>query len=57
VTWAIDQNGYSQRRACELIGLAPKTYLIGRLVPTMAIFVAGCASSRPTAVASATGAC
>ena len=26
MTWAIDEKGYSQRRACMLIGLAPKTY-------------------------------
>jgi putative transposase len=26
VTWAIDEKGYSQRRACMLIGLAPKAY-------------------------------
>ena len=26
MTWAIEQKGYSQRRACGLIGLAPKTY-------------------------------
>jgi putative transposase len=26
VRWAIEQKGYSQRRACGLIGLAPKTY-------------------------------
>jgi putative transposase len=26
VTWAIEHKGYSQRRACGLIGLAPKTY-------------------------------
>jgi putative transposase len=26
VTWAIEQNSYSQRRACALVGLAPKTY-------------------------------
>jgi putative transposase len=26
VTWAIEQKSYSQRRACELVGLAPKTY-------------------------------
>jgi putative transposase len=25
VTWAIEQKSYSQRRACELVGLAPKT--------------------------------
>src|SRR4029077_7627539 len=26
VTWAIDEKGYSQRRACVLIGIASKTY-------------------------------
>jgi putative transposase len=26
VTWALDQKGYSQRRACALIGMMPKTY-------------------------------
>ena len=26
MTWAIDQKGYSQRRACALIGITPKTY-------------------------------
>jgi putative transposase len=26
VTWAIDEKGYSQRRACALIGMPPKTY-------------------------------
>jgi putative transposase len=26
VSWAIDEKGYSQERACALIGLAPKTY-------------------------------
>jgi putative transposase len=26
VTWAIEQKDYSQRRACKLIGLEPKTY-------------------------------
>ena len=26
MTWAIDEKGYSQRRACALIGLSPKTY-------------------------------
>ena len=26
MTWAIEQKSYSQRRACGLIGLAPKTY-------------------------------
>ncbi|MDX6502369.1 MAG: putative transposase [Blastocatellia bacterium] len=26
MTWAIDRKGYSQRRACKLVGLQPKTY-------------------------------
>jgi len=26
VTWAIEQKDYSQRRACKLVGLEPKTY-------------------------------
>ena len=26
MTWAIEHKGYSQRRACGLIGLTPKTY-------------------------------
>jgi putative transposase len=26
VTWAIKEKDYSQRRACQLVGIAPKTY-------------------------------
>ena len=26
MTWAIEEKSYSQRRACGLIGLDPKTY-------------------------------
>jgi putative transposase len=26
VTWAVGEKGYSQRRACKLVGLEPKTY-------------------------------
>ena len=26
MSWAITEKGYSQRRACALVGLAPKTY-------------------------------
>ena len=26
MTWAIEEKGYSQRRACSLVGLQPKTY-------------------------------
>ena len=31
MSWAIEEKGYSQRRACGLIGLEPKTY---RYAPT-----------------------
>jgi len=33
VTWAIDQKGYSQRRACKLVGLQPKTYRYASIRP------------------------
>src|SRR6201996_2497129 len=33
VTWAIEEKEYSQRRACELVGMAPKTF---RYVPRRA---------------------
>jgi hypothetical protein len=36
VTWAIDQKGYSQRRACRLVGLQPKTYRYASTDLTMA---------------------
>ena len=26
MTWVIEEKDYSQRRACRLVGLAPKTY-------------------------------
>ena len=26
MTWAIEEKSYSQRRACGLIGISPKTY-------------------------------
>lgn len=26
MTWAIEEKGYLQRRACRLVGLQPKTY-------------------------------
>lgn len=26
MTWAISERSYSQRRACDLVGLYPKTY-------------------------------
>ena len=26
MTWAIEEKDYSQRRACQLVGMAPKTY-------------------------------
>jgi putative transposase len=33
VTWAIRDKGYSQRRACDLVGMAPKTYRYVRRRP------------------------
>ena len=26
MSWAIDEKGYTQRRACRLVGMDPKTY-------------------------------
>ena len=26
MTWAIEERGYSQRRACDLVGIAPRVY-------------------------------
>ena len=57
MTWAIEQKGYSQRRACGLVGLAPKTYRYRSRRPDDGELRRGCASSRPSGVASATGAC
>ena len=33
VTWAIAEKGYSQRRACGLVGIAPKTYRYASIRP------------------------
>jgi putative transposase len=33
VTWAIDEKNYSQRRACGLVGLHPKTYRYASIRP------------------------
>jgi putative transposase len=33
VTWAIEEKGYSQRRACGLIGMEPKTYRYASIRP------------------------
>ncbi|AMB44187.1 hypothetical protein Y590_04730 [Methylobacterium sp. AMS5] len=33
MSWAIEEKGTSQRRACGLIGLEPKTYVPLRLDP------------------------
>jgi putative transposase len=34
VTWAIKEKSYSQRRACSLVGLHPKTYRYASLRPS-----------------------
>jgi len=57
VTWAIDEKGYSQRRACALIGIAPKPY---RYVTSRHMTVSsasGCIALPPIAAGSAIGAC
>jgi putative transposase len=33
VTWAISEKDYSQRRACRLVGIEPKTYRYASLRP------------------------
>jgi hypothetical protein len=30
MSWAINEEGYSQRHACDLLGVTPKTYLAVR---------------------------
>ncbi len=30
MNWAMEQKGYSQRRACKLVGIEPKTYYVSR---------------------------
>ena len=58
VTWAIDQKGYSQRRACALIGIAPKTYRYVTSRGDDSEFRArGCVALLPNAGGSAIGAC
>ena len=57
MTWAIDEKGYSQRRACALIGIAPKPY---RYVTSRHMTVSsasGCIALSPIAAGSAIGAC
>jgi putative transposase len=33
VSWAIKDKGYTQRRACRLVGLEPKTYRYASMRP------------------------
>ena len=41
VTWAIEEKSYSQRRACGLVGLDPKTYRYASRRPDDAAVRAG----------------
>ena len=47
MTWAIDEKGYSQRRACALVGIAPKThrYTIPARGAMTVSSASGCATS------------
>ena len=38
VSWAIEEKSYSQRRACALVGLAPKVYRYRSRRQTMVCF-------------------
>ena len=44
VTWAIREKNYSQRRACGLVGLHPKTYRYATKRLAMKSFAGGCES-------------
>ena len=57
MTWAMDEKGYSQRRACALVGMEPKTYRYPRGALPMRRSGGGCGRRRRSGGASATGAC
>ena len=56
MTWAIREKGYSQRRACGLVGLHPKTYRYASTRPLdEGLRGPSCESWRHNAGGSATG--
>ena len=57
MAWAIEERNYSQRRACGLVGMAPRVYRYRSSRPDDAAFATGCASWRQNVDASATAGC
>jgi len=57
VTWAIEENCYSQRRACGRIGLDPKTYRYASRQPDDAAVRARLKGWRFSGGGSAIGGC
>ena len=55
MTWAIREKSYSQRRACRLVGMHPKTYRYGQSGLAMKGFASDCESWRPSGGGSAIG--
>ena len=55
MTWAIDEKSYSQRRACALVGLHPKTYRYASTRPDDLALRAKLRSWHHNAGGSATG--
>ena len=56
MTWAIREKSYSQRRACALVGLHPKTYRYASTKRSaMKSFAGGCGSWRRNDGGSAIG--
>ena len=57
MAWAIEEKNYSQRRACQLVGMAPRVYRYRSAVQTMPAFATDCASWRQNVDASAIAGC
>ena len=55
MTWAIDEKSYSQRRACALVGLHPRTYRYASTRPDDSACGPSCESWHHNAGGSATG--
>ena len=55
MTWAIEEKSYSQRRACGLVGLHPKTYRYASKRPTTTRSAGRLLNWRPSAGGSAIG--
>ena len=55
MTWAIREKSYSQRRACRLVGLHPKTTATRQSGLAMKGLASDCESWRPSGGGSAIG--